>query len=106
MRAAGALGIAANLSPSAARVPRRIRAVMSVRPYSERAAGSATGPPNDFGCRGSLRSVVVCGSHAGPADVGPGAGAACAADADSSHSRAMLPAFMEIRAIEEDEVRM
>ena len=109
MRAAGALGIAANRSPSATRVPRRIRAVTSVRPYSERAGDRATGPPKDFACLGSRRSVVVRGSQAGPAAARPGAGEASAADADSSHNvanRALLPAFKEIRAIEDAVVRM
>src|SRR5262249_44041348 len=54
--AAASLWIASSSSLRFAREPRCSRAVASLRPASARFEGSATGPPNDFGWRMSLRT--------------------------------------------------
>ena len=76
-------------------VPRRIRAVRSCRPASAWLDGRLSGPPNDFGCRGSFRATGVCGSQIGP-DV-PRRGAASAGSTDNSDSSAMPPAMVNAR---------
>jgi len=76
-------------------VPRWSRAVGSVRPNSCGVRAGFSGPPNDFGWRASLRSVVAWGSQTGPAR--RPIGAADAGSADTSQSSARLPAVTKVR---------
>ena len=87
--------MAATFSPRKACVPRRIRAVMSCSPASARLDGSLSGPPNDFGWRGSFRAAGACGSQIGPDALRRGA--ASAGLTDTNDSSAMLPASVNAR---------
>src|SRR3954452_7433392 len=75
-------------------VPRRRRTETSCNPANAWTDGRFTGPPNERGCRNSLRAAGVCASQSGP---DARRGAAAAVSTDISDSTRMLPAMVNAR---------